>query len=115
MKAAQTFTHFQVQLDDTTDADALAFFPQCISFIDGELEGGRGVLVHCQAGMSECDVAFHLVSRLMLHTVGRSATIVAAYIMYAKETDVEGALQTIVQARPSVQCVLSSHPIARRS
>ena len=49
---SQTFTHFQIQLDDTEDADALAFFPQCISFIENELDRGRGVLVHCQAGMS---------------------------------------------------------------
>lgn len=53
---SQTFTHFQIQLDDTEDSDALAFFPQCISFIENELDNGRGVLVHCQAGMSTCIV-----------------------------------------------------------
>ncbi len=49
----QTFIHRQVQLDDTTDADALALFPQCIDFIGKELEKGHGVLVHCHAGLSE--------------------------------------------------------------
>ncbi|KAL5522325.1 YVH1 [Sanghuangporus sanghuang] len=85
VKIAETFTHFQIQLDDTEDADALAFFPQCISFIENELEQGRGVLVHCQAGMS------------------RSATIVAAYLMYAEQLDAELALEKIKKARPSTQ------------
>ncbi|KAL5512331.1 hypothetical protein ACEPAG_3323 [Sanghuangporus baumii] len=85
VKVAETFTHFQIQLDDVEDADALAFFPQCISFIENELEQGRGVLVHCQAGMS------------------RSATIVAAYLMYAEQLDAESALEKIRKARPSTQ------------
>lgn len=65
----QTFTHFQIQLDDMEDADALAFFPQCIAFIEDELEKGRGVLVHCQAGMSEwkcCTICTLCLTRLPL-------------------------------------------------
>ncbi|KAH8109517.1 hypothetical protein DFH11DRAFT_1626596 [Phellopilus nigrolimitatus] len=81
----ETFTHFQIQLDDTTDADALAFFPQCISFVEHELAQERGVLVHCQAGMS------------------RSATIVAAYLMYAQQLDAQAALDMVVRARPCTQ------------
>ncbi|KAI5118504.1 hypothetical protein M0805_004004 [Coniferiporia weirii] len=78
----ETFTHFQIQLDDMEGADALAFFPQCISFIENELDQGRGVLVHCMAGMS------------------RSATIVAAYLMYAQQLDAQAALEMVVKARP---------------
>ncbi|EJD00661.1 uncharacterized protein FOMMEDRAFT_22408 [Fomitiporia mediterranea MF3/22] len=85
VRVAETFTHFQIQLDDTEDADALAFFPQCISFIENELDQGRGVLVHCQAGMS------------------RSATIAAAYLMYAEQLDAQTALEKIVKARPGTQ------------
>lgn len=83
VKLAETFTHFQIQLDDTEDSDALAFFPQCIAFIENELEAGRGVLVHCMAGMS------------------RSATICCAYLMYAKQVDAQTALDMLVKARPS--------------
>ena len=79
---AETFTHFQIQLDDTDNADALAFFPQCIAFIENELDAGRGVLVHCMAGMS------------------RSATICCAYLMYAKQVDAQTALDMLVKARP---------------
>ena len=83
VNVSETFTHFQIQLDDNEDSDALAFFPQCIAFIENELEAGRGVLVHCMAGMS------------------RSATICCAYLMYAKQIDAQAALDMVVKARPS--------------
>ena len=83
VNVSETFTHFQIQLDDNEDSDALAFFPQCIAFIENELEAGRGVLVHCMAGMS------------------RSATICCAYLMYAKQIDAQTALDMVVKARPS--------------
>ena len=88
VRVAEAFTHFQIQLDDTEDADALAFFPQCISFIENELEQGRGVLVHCQAGVS------------------RSATIACAYLMYAEQLDAQTALERVEKARPGTQCAL---------
>ena len=82
VNVSETFTHFQIQLDDNEDSDALAFFPQCIAFIENELDAGRGVLVHCMAGMS------------------RSATICCAYLMYAKQVDAQTALDMLVKARP---------------
>ncbi|KAJ4490110.1 hypothetical protein J3R30DRAFT_3653549 [Lentinula aciculospora] len=45
---------------------------------------GRGVLVHCQAGVS------------------RSATIVAAYLMFNRKMNVEEALDLVRKARPEV-------------
>ena len=48
----QTFLRQQILLDDTEDADVLQHLIPAITFINAELEKGRGVLVHCQAGMS---------------------------------------------------------------
>ncbi|THH05688.1 hypothetical protein EW146_g9835 [Bondarzewia mesenterica] len=81
----ETFTRHQILLDDTEDADILQHLISSITFIEGELEKERGVLVHCQAGMS------------------RSATIVAAYLMYSQNIDVAAALEIIKQARPNIQ------------
>ncbi|KAJ7599078.1 hypothetical protein C8J56DRAFT_915807 [Mycena floridula] len=80
----ETFIRHQILLDDTAEADILAHFLPSITFIQSELDKGRGVLVHCQAGMS------------------RSATIVAAYLMYSQKLDPEGALALIRKSRPNV-------------
>lgn len=48
----QTFTKLQINLDDTDDADVLSHLVAAIQFIEAELEKGRGVLVHCVAGLS---------------------------------------------------------------
>ena len=48
--------HHQVELDDTDEADVLQHLPKCVEVINNEIEKGRGVLVHCQAGMSECRI-----------------------------------------------------------
>ncbi|KAH9946860.1 hypothetical protein B0H21DRAFT_778859 [Amylocystis lapponica] len=80
-----TFVRMQVNLDDTEDADVLAHLVSAILFVEAELEKGRGVLVHCQAGLS------------------RSVTIVAAYLMYSLNIDTDAALEMIRQKRPNVQ------------
>ncbi|EKM76732.1 hypothetical protein AGABI1DRAFT_131026 [Agaricus bisporus var. burnettii JB137-S8] len=80
----ETFIRHQILIDDTEDADILSHLLPSIHFIQAELGKGRGVLVHCQAGVS------------------RSATVVAAYLMYSKDMDPEGALKVIRQARPFV-------------
>ena len=51
--ASQTFIRHQIMLDDTEDADVLVHLLPSIHFIQAELGKGRGVLVHCQAGVSE--------------------------------------------------------------
>jgi len=53
-----------------------------VSWLHGELNGGRNVLVHCQAGYS------------------RSPALVAAYIMFVKEIGLEAAIEIIHLARP---------------
>ncbi|TFY81663.1 hypothetical protein EWM64_g2347 [Hericium alpestre] len=82
----ETFMKHQINLDDTEEADVLQHLLPSISFIQAELDKGRGVLVHCQAGMK-----------------GRSATIVAAYLMYSQNIDAATAIDMIRKARPSVQ------------
>lgn len=59
----KTFTRHQVELDDDEEADALGFFPQCIAFIQAELDKGRGVLVHCLAGQSTSSNVLDLLPR----------------------------------------------------
>ncbi|KAI0032407.1 hypothetical protein K488DRAFT_78503 [Vararia minispora EC-137] len=81
----ETFLRHQILLDDTEDADILQHLVPAITFIDAELRKGRGVLVHCQAGMS------------------RSAAVAAAYVMYHKNVDAQTALAIIREARPSAQ------------
>ena len=39
-------------LDDSEDADVLTHLLPSIRFIQAELDKGRGVLVHCLAGIS---------------------------------------------------------------
>jgi hypothetical protein len=48
----QTFIRHQILIDDTEDADILTHLLPSIHFIQAELDKGRGVLVHCQAGVS---------------------------------------------------------------
>ncbi|KAJ6558000.1 hypothetical protein B0H19DRAFT_125381 [Mycena capillaripes] len=80
----ETFIRHQILIDDTEEQDVLVHFIPAITFIQAELDKGRGVLVHCQAGMS------------------RSVTIVAAYLMYTKNIDTQSALEIIRQARPHI-------------
>lgn len=81
----ETFIRHQILLDDTAEADIMVHFIPAITFIQAELDKGRGVLVHCQAGMS------------------RSVTIVAAYLMYTQNIDPTAALEIIRNARPNVE------------
>ncbi len=89
----ETFIRHQILLDDEPDADVLMHFLPSINFIDQELDKGRGVLVHCQAGMS------------------RSVTIVAAYLMWRAKgsLDVQGALDCIREKRPHIEYVRFIH------
>ncbi|KAJ7778113.1 hypothetical protein B0H16DRAFT_1405873 [Mycena metata] len=81
----ETFIRHQILLDDTEEQDVLVHFIPAITFIQAELDKGRGVLVHCQAGMS------------------RSVTLVAAYLMYTQNINPQAALDVIRTARPNVE------------
>ncbi|KAJ7031964.1 hypothetical protein C8F04DRAFT_1108759 [Mycena alexandri] len=81
----ETFIRHQILLDDTEEEDVLVHFIPAITFIQAELDKGRGVLVHCQAGMS------------------RSVTLVAAYLMYTQNINPQAALDIIRTARPNVE------------
>lgn len=48
----QTFIRNQIPLDDVEEADILQHLIPAITFIQGELDKDRSVLVHCQAGTS---------------------------------------------------------------
>lgn len=52
----KTFIRHQILVDDTEDADILTHFLPSIHFIQAELDKGRGVLVHCQAGVSKYNI-----------------------------------------------------------
>ncbi|KAN0130133.1 hypothetical protein V8E53_012078 [Lactarius tabidus] len=80
----ETFIRNQIPLDDVEEADVLQHLIPAITFIQGELDKDRGLLVHCQAGTS------------------RSATVAAAYIMYSQSLDASAAIDLIRKARPNV-------------
>ncbi|KAG0706920.1 hypothetical protein DFH29DRAFT_899046 [Suillus ampliporus] len=80
-----TFNKYQINVDDSANEDVLVHFLPSISFIQNELDKGRGVLVHCGAGIS------------------RSATIVAAYLMYSLKLDPASAVDMIREVRPIVE------------
>ncbi|KAJ3825203.1 hypothetical protein F5878DRAFT_707211 [Lentinula raphanica] len=80
----ETFIKHQILLDDSEEEDILIHLLPAIAFIQSELDKGRGVLVHCQAGVS------------------RSATIVAAYLMHSRKMNVEEALGLVRKARPEI-------------
>lgn len=80
-----TFNKHQINVDDSANEDVLVHFLPSISFIQNELDKGRGVLVHCGAGIS------------------RSATIIAAYLMHSLKLDPASAVDMIRTVRPIVE------------
>lgn len=101
----QAFNRHQINIDDTDEEDVLVHFLPAIAFIQTELDNKRGVLVHCHAGMSASFIYISIGLPTFVHmwVEGRSATIVAAYLMYSLQTDHEAALDLIRKARPSIE------------
>ncbi len=78
-----------------------------ITFIQAELDKGRGILVHCQAGTSACHT-WTILGCGLLCDPGRSATIAAAYIMYSQNVDAGAAIDLIRKVRPTIKYVPSA-------
>lgn len=79
------FTRLHVPLDDYAEEDLLSALPASIEFIEGALQSGGKVLVHCQAGIS------------------RSASIVAAYLIASQKLTRAGAVELIKKKRPGIR------------
>ena len=71
------FIHKKVEVVDLGDQNIIQYFGECLNFIEGE----ERVLVHCSAGAS------------------RSATIVIAYLMWAKRMTYEKASEFVRNKR----------------
>ncbi|KAI0087434.1 protein-tyrosine phosphatase-like protein [Irpex rosettiformis] len=84
VKVKETMNQLQIDLIDTDDEDILKHLVTCVTFVQAELDKGRGVLVHCVAGIS------------------RSASIVAAYLMYSHNLTLTDALNLIRESRPDI-------------
>jgi dual specificity phosphatase 12 len=90
------------------EADVLQHLIPSITFIEAELDKGRGILVHCQAGTSACPRIYVYVTILgcnLLCCAGRSATVAAAYVMYSQNVDTSTAIDLIRKVRPSIEYV----------
>lgn len=90
-------------MDDVEEADILQHLVPAITFIQGEVDKGRDVLVHCQAGTSGYLHIYVTVFGCNLCIAGRSATVVAAYIMYSQHVDLNTAMDLIRKVRPSIK------------
>lgn len=71
----QTFNKYHINIDDSADEDVLVHFLPSISFIQKELDKGRGVLVHCQAGLSESFRSTHLLETNRLQAEARPSSL----------------------------------------
>ena len=76
--------YYRIPVDDATDQNdtILSHFPVVVRAIDSVLQRGKGVLVHCRAGMQ------------------RSAATVAAFLMYKYNLTAKNAIAAI-KARKS--------------
>lgn len=75
------FTYKLIPIRDHTSVDISAYFDATFAMIDQVLTSGKGILVHCDAGVS------------------RSASIVIAYIMRKNRCDYESAFNQVRNKR----------------
>ncbi|PAV20869.1 phosphatases II [Pyrrhoderma noxium] len=78
------FRHIRIPVKDVDYADLLIHLPRACEFIHQALKEGGIVLVHCEQGLS------------------RSATVVAAYLMFSRRISSTDALEIIRRAREQV-------------
>ena len=79
---SQNYAHLVVPIEDDPNENLLQHFDQMTAFIDGALEGGGGVFVHCAMGKS------------------RSAAAVVAYLMWKFGYGRDYALEMVCEGRP---------------
>ncbi|KAL1675402.1 protein-tyrosine phosphatase-like protein [Schizophyllum commune] len=72
---ASGISHYRIPVEDRDYDDLLIWLPTACQFIDNALRSGGVVLVHCGQGLS------------------RSATVVAAYLMWSRRISATQALE----------------------
>lgn len=80
-----TFRYMNIPVCDTEDTDILRYFNDSYRFINKARKDGENVLVHCKMGIS------------------RSATIVIAYVMKARNWDLNRSLKHVKERRTCVK------------
>lgn len=80
----QHFQYLQLPIADWPEQDIVSSFPAAFDFIDAGMDGGGGVLVHCQAGIS------------------RSASFVIAYCMWKERLSADAATAVVAAARSAI-------------
>jgi protein-tyrosine phosphatase len=78
------FQGWQIRVEDSSKTDLLSYFTETSQWIDAIRKKGKGVLVHCRAGIS------------------RSATIVVAYVMKKNNWSAERALEYVASKRSQI-------------
>ncbi|KAI0677036.1 phosphatases II [Trametes maxima] len=81
---ASGIRHLRIRVEDVDYADLLIHMPSACRFIQEALNAGGVVLVHCVQGLS------------------RSATVVAAYLMYSRRIEASEAMEIVRRAREQV-------------
>jgi len=76
------FEHLVIEADDVEEENLIEHFAKTNEFISGALRDSGSVLIHCAMGKS------------------RSATILAAYLMWSRQINHDSALGLIRQSRP---------------
>lgn len=76
--------YLRIPIDDSLRDDLLAWIPEALKFIDGAINSGHSVLVHCAAGIS------------------RSPALAVAYIMYHLGMDLDHAYRFVKERRPTI-------------
>ncbi|KAF9464366.1 protein-tyrosine phosphatase-like protein [Collybia nuda] len=76
--------HMRISVEDVDYADLLIHLPSACQFIDQALRNGGNVLVHCVQGIS------------------RSATVIAAYLMWSRRLGATQALDVVRAARDQI-------------
>jgi len=77
-------THRRIPVDDVDYADLLTHLPAACQYIEESMRAGGTVLVHCVQGLS------------------RSATVIAAYLMWSRRIGATQALEIVRRAREQV-------------